>query len=349
MRLPKLTLAAALLCSVAAAASVSIEYKDGAFRVLGASFQANQTSQESSGFLVHTEGSDIALFGSYTVDHGQLVFHPRYPLAPGVTYIANLGSEVIGRVSIPKPATQPARVLAIYPSTPVLPDNQLKLYLLFSAPMQGGEEIFSKIHLVDSNGTPAYLPFVSQELWNRDYTRLTLIFDPGRIKRGVKPNVDMGPVLVEGKHYTLIVDREMKDGNGNPLAEEFRHDFAAGPSERRGIDPKAWKFAPPSPGTRDPLTIYFDRPLDYALLGDCLQIPRVSGKATIGPGETRWNFQPDQPWIPGEHKIVVSMALEDQAGNRIGRPFDVDEFLSPAPRINADATSLTFQIAQPDR
>ena len=94
---------------------------------------------------------------------------------------------------------------------------------------------------------------------------------------------------------------------------------------------------------------FVDRPLDYALLGDCLQIPRVSGKATIGPGETRWNFQPDQPWIPGEHKIVVSMALEDQAGNRIGRPFDVDEFLSPAPRINADATSLTFQIAQPDR
>lgn len=345
----KLTLAVALLASVAAAASVSIEYKDGSILLTGATFRPDQTSRESSGFWVRTEGSDIAIFGSYTVDHGQLSFHPRYPLTPGVTYIAVLAGETAGRLSIPKPSTEPARVVAIYPSSPVLPDNQLKLYLLFSAPMQGGEEIFSRIHLADSNGAAAYLPFVSQELWNRDYTRLTLIFDPGRIKRGVKPNVDMGPVLVEGKHYTLIVDRGMKDGNGNPLAEDFRHDFAAGPSERRAIEPKQWKLDPPAAGTLNPLTIDFDRPMDYALLGDCLQIPGVSGKPAAAAGETRWVFQPLQPWKPGIYQITVSTALEDLAGNRIGRPFDVDEFLSPVPRINTESISLTFQVSMPKR
>ena len=80
----------------------------------------------------------------------------------------------------------------------------------------------------------------------------------------------MGPVLVEGKHYTLIVDREMKDGNGNPLNEAFRHDFAAGPAERRAIDPKIWKISEPRSGTAEPLVITFDRPLDYALPRRCL-------------------------------------------------------------------------------
>lgn len=347
--LVRLTLAVALLNTAAAAASVSIEYKDGAFRVVGQAFPAGQASQESSGFWVHTEGSDIALFGSYSVDDGQLTFRPRYPLSPGVTYIANLKGATIGRVSIPKPAAQPTHVAAIYPSTPILPDNQLKLYLLFSAPMQGGEEIFSHIHLVDSSGKPAYLPFVSQELWNRDYTRLTLIFDPGRIKRGVKPNVDMGPVLVEGKHYTLIVDRDLKDGNGNPLAEEFRHDFAAGPAERRPVDPKAWKIYGAVAHSKTALIIKFDRPMDYALLADSFQIPGVAGKVTVASNETAWMFEPDQFWNVGEYKIVISTTLEDQAGNRIGRPFDVDEFLSPAPRINADSISLPFQVVEPNR
>jgi hypothetical protein len=335
----KLTLAVLLLVSIAAAASVSIQYEDGAFKVVGVMVAPNQTS----GLTVTTGPGNPPMFGAYSVENGQLTFRPRYPLSPGVTYYARFG-DVSAVIQGPKPVeAHPTHVAAIYPSLPVLPDNQLKLYLLFSAPMQGGDEIWSKIHLVDSNGTPAYLPFVSQELWNRDYTRLTLIFDPGRIKRGVKPNVDMGPVLVEGKRYTLIVDREMKDGNGNPLAEAFRRDFAAGPAERRGIDTKQWKISEPHAGTVEPLEITFDRPLDYALLGDVFEIPGVSGKATISAGETRWSFQPDRPWPAGNHSLVISMALEDLAGNRIGRPFDVDEFTSPVPRISNETTSLSFQ------
>lgn len=339
MHFGKLTLAALLLVSIAAAASVSIEYKDGVFRVVGVSV----TPEEATGFTVTTGPGNPPLFGAYAVENGQLTFRPRYPLSPGVTYYAHFGG-VSAVVQGPKPReAPPAHVAAMYPSSPVLPDNQLKLYLVFSAAMQGGDEIWSKIHLIDSNGTPAYLPFVSQELWNRDYTRLTLIFDPGRIKRGVKPNVDMGPVLVEGKHYTLIVDREMKDGNGNPLAETFRHDFAAGPAERRAIDPQLWKLSEPRAGTAEPLVVTFDRPLDYALLGDSFQVAGVSGKAAIGPGETGWRFQPDRPWTPGEHNLVVGTELEDLAGNRIGRPFDVDELVSPVPRISSQSTSLAFR------
>jgi hypothetical protein len=97
-------------------------------------------------------------------------------------------------------------------------------------------------------------------------------------------------------------------------------------------------------GTRDPLVIRFDRPLDYALLSDVFQIPGVSGSATPGAGEIEWRFQPMQPWTAGEYQVVVDMALEDLAGNRIGRPFDVDTMTNPAERINKQSTSLTFRI-----
>ena len=345
VRVANIWFAALLFSSIAAAAGVSIQYADGAFRVTGRSFGPTDASGLASAFIVSTQqGKDATpIFGSYSVENRDLVFRPRYPLTPGATYYATFG-EVSAVIHGPQPSqAAAARIIRMYPSSPVLPSNQLKLYILFSAPMKS-EDFWPAIHLTDSNGTPAYLPFVGQELWNKDYTRLTLIFDPGRIKRGVKPNVDLGPVLVEGKHYILTIDRGFKDANGQPLAEPFRHEFAVGPAERRGIDPKLWKLSEPKAGTADPLVITFDRPLDYALLSDSFQIPGISGTNTLGLGETEWRFQPSQPWTAGEHTLVIDMALEDLAGNRIGRPFDVDTMTSPADKISASTTALLFRV-----
>ena len=343
----RLALAALLLSQTAVAASVSIQLDNGAFKVTG------WTEREPAGgwasiFTVST-GPDLPpLFGAYSIEGGALTFRPRYPLASGVTYHAVFHSPGSAPVEAtfhgPEPVVAPeTRITAMYPSSPALPANQLKLYIVFSAPMQGGE-FWQSIHLIDQDGKPAYLPFVGQELWNRDYTRLTLIFDPGRIKRGVKPNVDLGPVLVEGKRYTLVIDREFKDANGRPMAEPFRHEFAAGPNERRGLDTGLWRLSQPKAGTRDPLVIRFDRPLDYALLSDAFRIPGIPGAVTLGAGEIEWRFQPAQPWTSGEYQVIVDMALEDLAGNRIGRPFDVDTMTNPTERITKQSTSLPFRI-----
>ena len=342
----RLALAVVLLSQTGLAASVSIQLDNGAFKVTG--WATPEPADGWASIFTVSTGPDLPpLFGAYSIEAGALAFHPRYPLASGVTYHAVFhpagSAPVEATFRGPEPVAAPeAHVVAMYPSPPVLPANQLKLYILFSAPMQAGD-FWPSIHLVDQDGKPAYLPFVGQELWNRDNTRLTLIFDPGRIKRGVKPNVDLGPVLVEGKRYTLIIDREFKDVNGRLLAEPFRHEFAAGADERRAVDTALWKLSPPKAGTRDPLVIRFDRPLDYALLGDVFQIPGVSGVATIGAGEHEWRFQPTQPWTAGEHHVAVDMALEDLAGNRIGRPFDVDTMTNPTERITKQSTSLTFR------
>jgi hypothetical protein len=352
----KFALAAALLPCVGGAAGVSIHLDRGAFKVIGWPATAEPAAGWVSVLAVST-GADVPpVFGSYSIENGELTFRPRFPLAAGVTYHATFhppGTAASAQLlSIEATfhgpevaAAPPTHIVAMYPSSPTLPSNQLKLYIAFSAPMQSGD-IWPKVHLIDQDGKPSVLPFVEldQELWNRDHTRLTLLFDPGRIKRGVKPNVDMGPVLEEGKRYTLVIDREFKDGHGVPLEAPFRHEFSVGPAERRGIDPKQWKITAPAAATINPLVIDFDRPLDYALLQDVFQIPGVEGVASVAAGETQWRFQPSQRWRAGEYNLIVDMALEDLAGNRIGRPFDVDTLVSPAERITKPTTSLTFRI-----
>jgi hypothetical protein len=340
---------AALLPLAAAAASVSIQLDNGVFKATG--FPPMQEPARGWGavFTVVVDGQDLSIFGSCTLENDALIFRPRFPLSPGVTYRAVFippGGEMQS-VALKVPAaaiTAPAaRVAAVYPTSPILPSNQLKLYVTFSAPMQRGN-VWPKIHLIDDAGQPATLPFVEleQELWDRDLQRLTLLFDPGRIKRGVKPNVDMGPVLVEGRRYTLVIDRDLPDSHGRPLAETFRREFTIAPPERRGIDLKLWKITEPRKGTTDPLTIAFDRPLDYALLQHVFTVQGVPGTSAVAPGENGWRFQPTQPWKPGDYTLVIDMALEDLAGNRIGRPFDVDLLDNPAERISKTTATLPF-------
>jgi len=89
------------------------------------------------------------------------------------------GPVVQADFEIPKAAPPAAttRVASVYPTTSELPENALRFYLYFSAPMQQGEA-WSRIHLLDSAGKVVDLAFleIDQELWNREMTRLTVLF-----------------------------------------------------------------------------------------------------------------------------------------------------------------------------
>ena len=69
--------------------------------------------------------------------------------------------------------------------------------------------------LREDNSAVAY-PFleVDQELWDRDNRRFTILFDPGRIKRGLASLAEAGPALEAGHRYTLVIHREWLDGRG---------------------------------------------------------------------------------------------------------------------------------------
>lgn len=347
----RIALAALLLTVAAAAADISIRSSGGAFQVIGWKAPAEPAAGWDSVFSVYAGDGDVpAALGSYTVEGSVLTFRPRWPFSPGVHVRAVFhtpeGKTVEAAFDIPKATVNATtRLERVYPSTGSLPSNALKLYFYFSASMRRGEA-WQHIRLLDEHGAPVELPFleIDQELWDRTNTRLTVLFDPGRIKRGLLPLEESGPNIVEGRSYTLVVSHDWLDANGMPLAADFTKHFQVVAAVREPVDPAQWRIHPPTPGTAEPLTIDFPRPLDYALINRAITVDGVKGKVEVAAGETEWRFTPDAPWRPGAYRLTVDTALEDLAGNRVGRAFDVDTFNEVTPTIQTETVSLPFNV-----
>jgi hypothetical protein len=289
-----------------------------------------------------------AIDGVFALSDAGLEFSPRFPLTPGAAYEATFfgDNEVVrARLTVPGPSSTPrARVSAVYPSASVLPENLLKFYLHFSHSMSRGD-VYRHLALLDEAERPVDLPFleIGEELWNPEQTRLTLLFDPGRIKRGVKPLEDIGSALSEGRRYTLHVSGKWRDADGVPMVSDHRKEFVVGPADRTVPDPWQWKVIVPKAGTRGPLTVDFSEAMDQALASRVVWVESadgetVMGRVSISDGETRWTLVPAREWRAGNYSLKAAAILEDLAGNSIGRPFEVDVF----ERIDTGIRELPF-------
>jgi len=347
---------ALILGTLATAQSVSIQLDGQTFKVIG---WRPPSSAPAAGwtaiFTVYAGDGDVPpLAGSYAVENGTLVFHPKYPLAAGPHYRAVFTPAGAPRIEKNFPtvrdhdARATTRVEHVYPSADVLPSNQLRLYIYFSSPMSRGDAE-RRIHLLDARGqvlSRVFLP--GQELWDPNNRRLTMTFDPGRIKRDLTSNRAMGPPIAEGRRYTLVIDRDWHDANGAPLVDEFRKTFRGGPALRVPPDPKSWKIAAPHAGSRDPLIVEFGRSMNYTLLQRMLRVAGeagdVAGAVGVDRNEAEWRFTPQSPWRGGAYRLVVDTSIEDLAGNKIGQPFDIDVFDAVTERITTTTMSLPFQV-----
>ena len=294
-----------------------------------------------------------AMLGEYAIDGSTIRFTPMFPLDPGRQYhVTFTPANLKAAVALPASTAQPSTVVShVYPSTDVVPENQLRLYIHFSAPMglKGGLDYVS---LLDARGEKVVDPFLplDTEFWNSDRTRYTVFFDPGRQKRGIAPIAEMGRSLEPGKRYTLVVDREWRDEHGLPLKESFRREFTVGPADERPLDVNAWRVAPPASGTREPLVVTFPEALDHGLLLRALGVWKdgkaLDGEIAIDDRETRWRFTPAEPWRGGEYQLMAFGMLEDLAGNRIGRAFEVDQFDRSDRSAEPERTAVPFSIGQ---
>ncbi len=285
-----------------------------------------------------------SIAGKYQVVGDVLRFQTLFPLRPGLKHRVVFrpdrlprpdphAREVVEEFTLAATAAPTAKtvVVEVYPTAPRVPANLLKIYLHFSGPMSRGEA-YRRVRLLEGSGRPLEKPFleIAEELWDATGTRLTLLLDPGRIKRGLVPHAEEGPVLSAGRSYVLIVDAGWPDADGRPLRSEFRRKFDVGPVDETQPDPLAWKVAAPAAETREPLAITFPEPLDHALLVDAIAVldpdgRPVAGRAVIDKSERGRRFLPDRPWTAGTYRVVVDTTLEDLAGNSIARPFEVDE------------------------
>lgn len=261
----------------------------------------------------------------------QLLFTPLIPLSGGLSYMILVRDKKVGRVRIPSVTVEnPPSLIAIYPSQDTLPENLLKLYFQFSVPMREGESLR---HISLLNGKDQLVPDVfldlRQELWNQDRTTLTLWLDPGRIKRELIPNQQMGNPLVKGERYTIRISGQWKDIKGIPLADTVARSFVVGYRDSISPDPARWLLQLPSPGTTQPLVIETDESLDYFLLNETVEFmnhknERIKGALTVTGNESKIHFIPDTPWVAGSYRLQVASYLEDRAGNNLNKVFDRD-------------------------
>jgi hypothetical protein len=350
-------IAGILIAGIAALAeSVSIQIEGGAFVVAGWKPPRTQPAKGwASVFAVYTGSGDTPpLLGSYSIEADSLIFRPSFPLAPGVQYRAVFhpsgGGALVEKIfdEPSRQVTPSARVEQVYPSTDVLPSNQLRLYVFFSASMSRGEAGL-RIHMLDANGKVmpgVFLP--GEELWDPSFRRLTMTFDPGRIKRGLTSNEAMGPPIAEGKRYTLVIDRDWPDARGVAMAEGFRKTFRGGSAERNPPNPKQWRVIAPKAGTSQAFILNFPTPMNYPLLQRMLRVSgiqgNVAGTVSIDKQETEWRFVPHEPWKTGDYQLIVDIALEDLAGNHLGQAFDIDVFQHVTEHIETKTISLPFVV-----
>jgi hypothetical protein len=302
------------------------------------------------------------MLGDYAVTDGVLRFTPLFPFDPGRQYHvrfepaglpggrADAGGAIEATVGRPASTAAPSTVVAhVYPSGDVVPENLLRMYVEFSAPM-GRKSGVEYISLLDHQGKEipgAVLP-LDYEFWSPDHKRFTVFFDPGRIKKGILPNLKMGRPLEKGRSVTLVISREWLDENGLPLEEEFRRVLRVGPTDLDPLDTAAWRIQSPAAGSRNGVVVTFPESLDHGLLMRALGVTRdsreVEGAIAVDQAETRWTFTPTTPWRTGTYQLLALDILEDLAGNQIGRAFEVDNFDTVDKSPNPQTITIPFRV-----
>ncbi len=280
-----------------------------------------------------TKQSEI--IGRFTASDTKITFKSKYGFSKGTLYTVLIRSKNKTErfvVNTPKNNFEPSTYIKnVYPTSSQLTMNQLKFYIEFSAAMKQGNA-FEHIHLYKlpegKLETEAFLE-TTEELWNPEKTRVTIFFDPGRIKRGVQPNLQLGLPLVEGNTYKLVIDKEWLDVNDVKLTKGFEKTFEVISVDRESPNSKDWKIDFPKTRYRSPVKIDFNETMDFGLLHSAIVIvdetnKYVEGKIKLSESESKWMFTPKKKWIKGNYKIIINAWLEDVSGNNLNRKFDVN-------------------------
>lgn len=282
-----------------------------------------------SSLKVMLANNNQSILGNLSEDGDAILFTPLISLSPGLTYKIMQAGKYIGEIKVPLNSSKDApHIVAIYPQGDALPENMLKLYLQFSHPMLTGKTL-EYITILDGKDTLHNIFLDLQpELWDTTGTILTLWLDPGRIKRGLVLNREMGNPLKKADKYQLIISSKWKDTRGLNL-QAYTKQFVAGARDSDQPNINKWYIKPPLPGTQTPLVINLKEPLDHYLLQESITVLNEQGIVLHGTikltsNDSVWSFTPDKLWQAGRYTLRVNSILEDLAGNNLNKVFDRD-------------------------
>ncbi|MEB3346499.1 Ig-like domain-containing protein [Aquimarina gracilis] len=239
---------------------------------------------------------------------------------------------------------------AIYPSSRKLPSNVLKWYIRFSKSIDQTNP-YDHIHFLTASGDTIRKAILNLEnaLISEDRKLLTVWIDPGRQKRGLIPNQQLGAVFEEGKEYSLVITQEFKDKEGIPLKQNQIHQFIITTSDRKQPNVNSWKIRSPEVGTISELKIDFKEQMDYGSMLNRITLlnpdkKKVTGDLKLIKNESTLVLKPHKPWIKGEYEIVIDSRIEDLAGNNLNRLFDTKIVDETSKDIDKAFYSLFFSI-----
>ncbi|SHI41249.1 hypothetical protein [Aquimarina spongiae] len=218
-------------------------------------------------------------------------------------------------------------VKGVYPSADEVPANLLKWYVQFSKPINE-TAIYDHIHFLNRSGDTiprAVLDFTNA-LISEDSKLLTVWIEPGRQKRDLIPNQELGPVFEEGKTYTLVISG-IKDQAGVQMKDHFTKQFQVAKADRQQPDIHSWKITPPKRNTQLQLIIDCKESLDYGSTIESMQIVDsnnnlIEGNWQFSNKESTLSFNPLKKWNKESYTVFFNPKLEDLAGNNLDRLFD---------------------------
>ena len=208
----------------------------------------------------------------------------------------------------------------IHPSAATVPENLLRIELRFPQAQRLPFDM-RRVQLLDERGAVLEHALLDLALPSADGRRITVLLDPGRVKRDVGPNVEAGRALRMGQAVSLRVAPEIT-GDAEPAVKRWRVTAAA---EAR-LAPDTWRLSPPRAGRRAPLSVRLDAPISasaQALIAVADPAGRrVAGSVSLSDGDAVWRFVPARAWSVGAHQLVIHPELEDVAGNRSCAAFE---------------------------
>lgn len=287
----------------------------------------------------------VQIRGDYRQDEAGIVFNPQFEFIPGVgRYRAEIRWDKLEEFGLECSQATPetfiafapafdgpvetTEVLGVYPDAAQIPENILRFYVTFSQPMALGS-LSGQVRVESADGADVEAFFLdsAQPLWNGDRTRLTLLLDPGRIKRGVGPNVEIGPAIREGETYRLVIESGIRDSRGNPLSDNFAHSFTVTSPVYEALTIDEVVTSEIEAGTRNPLRISFPHVMDVFQLSRLLAVVtdagvRVEGAVESGPDPYSVVFVPSVSWGEEAYTLRIASEVEDVAGNTFLAAFD---------------------------
>lgn len=285
----------------------------------------NDLNIDANQIVVEVDGTDRPIFGHVEVKRDTFILHPMVGFTQGMEYHVfkkkkHLFSFVPKR-DIPGPS-----VLEIFPATNQVPANFLKFSVHFDQSIAEGKayEHISLWH--NGEQVPSAFMEMQTELWNADQTLLTVWFDPGRVKRELERNKQLGPILTAGETYEIRITG-IANKTGQTMEEPFIKTLDVQQRDEQKPNINKWRLEVPDSASTEPLIVIFNEPLDRMVAQNMISIG-MEGKPVKGTAkmisDTKLTFTPKERWKAGNYQLIAEGELEDLAGNNLSRLFDTD-------------------------